>query len=117
MLYALIVGFLSAKNPPRRIAFQRGGHGWIVPLTCYTPEWKAWRKGGSEGEAPERYMRVDVWAWDGLGDALAQFIANDQREVLVEGFWGQPREYEGRTTYQFAASRLSPVLWEKEIGY
>lgn len=94
--------------------FKRGGFGYIVPLTCYTDEWKAWRANGEQDEAPTRYLFVDVWAWGNLGTAIAEMFANDQREILVEGFWGKPREYQGKSTYQFAASRISPVLWEQE---
>jgi len=113
-----LVGFLSVKNPPRKVEFRkRPGHGYVVPLTVYTAEWKTWKARGSEDETPERYMHVDVWCWGALGEAIAQFFANDQREVLVEGFWGNPRAYEGKETLQFAATRVSPVLWEKEHDY
>lgn len=111
-----LVGFLSVRNPPRKVPFKRGGFGYVVPLAVYTAEWKAWKASKSDDETPERYMRVDVWCWGTLGEAVAQFFANDQREILVEGFWGPPREYEGKTTFQFAATRISPILWEKEHG-
>lgn len=113
-----LVGFLSEKNPPRKVEFKhKSGHAWVVPLSVYTAEWKTWKARQSSDEAPERYRFVDVWCWGSLGDALSQFLANDQRELLVEGFWGEKREYEGKTTYQFSASRVSPVLWEKVDGY
>lgn len=111
-----IVGFLSTKNPPRRIDFKRGGHGYVVPLSVYTPEWKAWKASGESGEVPTRYLFVDVWCFGNLGTAIAQLLANDQREVLIEGFWGDKREYQGKTTFQFSATRLSPVLWEERDG-
>ena len=111
-----LVGFLSVRNPPRKVPFKRGGFGYVVPLAVYTAEWKAWKARREEGEVPERYMRVDVWCWGTLGEAVAQFFANDQREILVEGFWGPQRVYEGKITFQFAATRISPILWEKEHG-
>ena len=112
-----LVGFLSVKSPPRKVPFKRGGHGYVVPLPTYTAEWKAWKARGEEGEVPERYRHVDVWCWGEIGTAVAQFFANDQREILVEGFWGTPREYQGITTHQFSATRVSPVLWEREDGW
>jgi len=123
LLYSL--GFLLASRIDSLLGFYLtagiivgtgNGFGYVVPLAVYTAEWKAWKARREEGEVPERYMRVDVWCWGTLGEAVAQFFANDQREILVEGFWGPQRVYEGKITFQFAATRISPILWEKEHG-